>query len=566
MRDARRLALLHFATLLSLSALASGQTLIAEHLGVAAGDTYGSAVAAVGDVDADGTPDWAVGAPTEDLAASDAGLVIVYSGATQAPLHTWRGTVAGERFGGALAGAGDVDGDGHDDVLVGSSGAGWAQVFSGDTGLVLHTLTAGGSGGSFGAAVAGGSDLSGDGVPDLLVGEHKHSGGGLDRGRVHVFNGATGLSLRTHNGTFDFGELGRAVAFLGDLDGDGLAEYAAGAPGTGTSSGESEVCAYDGASGVSLWTDHEDNTAEMYGFALASIADLNGDGVRDLLAGAPQDPGVGCGPCNGKGFVRAVDGLSGGLIYQKDNQSGSFVGYGWSIAVVGDLDGNGFEDFASSRPGTEGCTGFGISIRIRDGETGALLLTVNPPAGADSFGASLAFADVNGDGLEDLLCGSPCSDLNGVSSGAVYAFTAVRRATAYCEAQLNSLGCTPTIGGFGTPSATIAQPFRIKAFQVLNNKNGLLFYGFAPKSTPFLGGTLCVQAPTKRTPVQDSTGNPPPNDCSGFYSYDFNDRIRSGVDPALVAGEEVFAQYWSRDPLSGSTTGLTDALAFYINP
>ena len=75
-----------------------------------------------------------------------------------------------------------------------------------------------------------------------------------------------------------------------------------------------------------------------------------------------------------------------------------------------------------------------------------------------------------------------------------------------------------------------------------------------------------MATPTKRTPLQDSGGNPPPNDCSGVYAYDFNARIQSGVDANLTAGATVFAQYWSRDPGDPYTTGLTDAVSFTIQP
>ena len=78
-----------------------------------------------------------------------------------------------------------------------------------------------------------------------------------------------------------------------------------------------------------------------------------------------------------------------------------------------------------------------------------------------------------------------------------------------------------------------SQPFFIVCQQVINNKSGLLFYGHKAASIPFHGGTLCVQSP-KRTPGLSSGGSPPPNNCTGAFLYDFNARIQSGVDPALV--------------------------------
>ena len=107
----------------------------------------------------------------------------------------------------------------------------------------------------------------------------------------------------------------------------------------------------------------------------------------------------------------------------------------------------------------------------------------------------------------------------------------------------------------------------IAASNVLNQKIGFCFYGLKPRQTPFQGGFMCIVAPTKRTPNQSSNGAAPPaSDCSGAFTFDFNARIQSGVDPQLVAGQEVFAQYWSRDPQDASTTNLTDALALFITP
>jgi len=139
--------------------------------------------------------------------------------------------------------------------------------------------------------------------------------------------------------------------------------------------------------------------------------------------------------------------------------------------------------------------------------------------------------------------------------------------TVYCTAKVNSLGCTPAIGYSGLPDANAGSGFFITATNVLNNKTGLLFYGVdGPSNFSFQGGFLCVKSPTTRTPPQNAAGNPPPDDCSGAYSIDFNVRIASGVDVRLVAGSNVWSQYWSRDPTATFTTNLSDALTFSIFP
>jgi hypothetical protein len=133
----------------------------------------------------------------------------------------------------------------------------------------------------------------------------------------------------------------------------------------------------------------------------------------------------------------------------------------------------------------------------------------------------------------------------------------------YCLAKVSSSGCIPAMGSSGTPSVTDPNPFLATASGVETTKTGLLFYGYAPLNAPFQGGSKCVAAPTKRTGLQDSGGA---GLCGGSYSYDFNARIQSGIDPGLVLGATVYSQYWYRDPGSGSTTGLSDALQFVIEP
>ncbi len=136
----------------------------------------------------------------------------------------------------------------------------------------------------------------------------------------------------------------------------------------------------------------------------------------------------------------------------------------------------------------------------------------------------------------------------------------------YCTGKLSSEGCIPVIGAEGQASATSTEPFLVTASQTIGGKFGLLFYGFQSTEVPFLGGTRCVRTPIQRTPPQVAadTGNP----CGGSYTFDFQSRIQSGIDPGLVPGAIVFCQYWFRDPHdpTGFGTGLTDALRFGIAP
>ncbi len=135
--------------------------------------------------------------------------------------------------------------------------------------------------------------------------------------------------------------------------------------------------------------------------------------------------------------------------------------------------------------------------------------------------------------------------------------------TIYCTGKLSSQGCVPQVGFSGSPSASNPSPFDVNAALVVPGMNGILFYGHGADNTPFQGGILCALPPIVRTSLQVSGGAAV---CSGAYHFDFNALIQSGSDPSLVAGWQVNAQYWFRDPPASFGSGLSDALEFVIQP
>jgi hypothetical protein len=139
----------------------------------------------------------------------------------------------------------------------------------------------------------------------------------------------------------------------------------------------------------------------------------------------------------------------------------------------------------------------------------------------------------------------------------------------YCVPKTNSLGCIPTLTHAGNPSASLTFGFVLQASNLLNNKTGTFFYSLnGPSNLPFSGGFLCVQAPLRRTPVSLTGGTSGGNDCTGTLVRDFNALIASGLDPQLVAGQEVWAQFYSRDPgfAPPNNVNLTEAIDFVILP
>jgi hypothetical protein len=155
----------------------------------------------------------------------------------------------------------------------------------------------------------------------------------------------------------------------------------------------------------------------------------------------------------------------------------------------------------------------------------------------------------------------------------VYVF--VPEPVAYCTAKQNSIGCVPAIDSRGVPSGSAASGFQILCTEVLNNQAGLLFCGTNGRfSSPFMGGTLCVAPPLKRTIATQSYGSPPPaTDCSGIYSLDwsgFAAGLYGGTpSPTLtIPGTVVQCQWWGRDPgfIPPFNTTLSDGLEFIVCP
>ena len=134
----------------------------------------------------------------------------------------------------------------------------------------------------------------------------------------------------------------------------------------------------------------------------------------------------------------------------------------------------------------------------------------------------------------------------------------------YCTAKTNSLGCLPAIGTNGVQPSKSAGNFVVTCTNVLNQKNGLMFWGFGAIANPFQGGTLCVMGPTIRTTNFSSGGAATGNSCTGSYSYPFTTAYLNlwSVSP----GAQIYAQWWMRDPASASTTGLSNAVRFYVCP
>ena len=276
----------------------------------APGDSFGFVSERLGDLDFDGVPELIIGAPANTSGGPLAGRAYVYSGASGELLHAITGE-AEDRLGYGVAAAGDVDADGVQDSLVGGIGTFQAEVpfqgrvlvISGSDHEVIHDVRGAGAFSALGYEVAGVGDLDGDGHDDFAAGAPFTSAGGMaNNGRVRVFSGASGTELWASDGQFEGGFFGIGLSGLQlDVDGDGVREVVAAASGGGPE-GTGVARILGGADGGTLrWVVPEETASSFGWFFVHDAGDVDGDGAHDLYVGDFGDTTL--GPNSGRGYV-----------------------------------------------------------------------------------------------------------------------------------------------------------------------------------------------------------------------------------------------------------------------
>jgi len=446
---------------------------------------FGKAVSNAGDINGDGIDDLIVGAPDIDSAfvlfGSAAGFNAAISTSSLNGANGFRLNDGGGATGRSVSDAGDINGDGIDDLIVGAyyaahggSYSGSSYVLFGSTSTFSATLglsTLNGTNGFrldgvgerdySGKSVSGAGDINGDGIDDIIIGAPEADPNGIaTSGSSYVLFGSTAgfasaFSLSTLDGTNGFridgssvnDFSGRSVSDAGDINGDGIDDLIIGGYGAnsftgagyvlfGSASGFAATLALSSLNGANGFRLDGITEYDSTGQSVSSAGDINGDGINDLVIGAPKSDTTSTGYAYNAGVSYVVFGSTAGfnatLSLSALNGTNGFALEGeqqdWagsSVSGIGDINDDGVDDLLiGAEGGNAGYVVFGSTAGFNatqklsslNGNNG---FRIDTSEGDQGLGSSVSSAgDINGDGFNDLIIGN--RQYGSFSEGAAY--------------------------------------------------------------------------------------------------------------------------------------------------
>lgn len=419
------------------------------HSNVDGNEHFGCSVASAGDVNKDGYSDIIIGSnfASDDGYELALGRVLLYYGSATG-IHATADKILKSQtgfafFGNSVAGAGDINGDGYSDIIVGAPGYGYLIQPLGATGRVFiyygsatglpdtaSTYLEGNQrGGAFGHIVASAGDINGDGYSDVVVnspGYYIYDWNG--EGAVFVYLGSTSGLVTTYANLFTDSKVyggtgfGSSLAGGNDLNGDGYADLVVNQPHDlylaegnpyGPLHSRSRLLMYYGSAvgfaAAPVIIDHSSIPGLNAGSSINNAGDVNGDGYADIIvAGSQYDSAT----STSTGRLLLYHGSPAGLSATAFDMIDSAAREpGMMVACLGDIDGDGYSDLIAGAPTYGPNAGrayvyHGSPDSLRDTPPGTKL--ESPSITIAGFGKSLSYAgDINGDGYADVVIGDP---------------------------------------------------------------------------------------------------------------------------------------------------------------
>jgi hypothetical protein len=440
-------------------------------------------ISSAGDVNGDGFPDVVIGSYNHSDGQTNEGRIYLYlggpTGLSLIPAWTFESDQAGAQLGDKLSGAGDVNGDGYDDVIAGAVGydgtyvdEGKAYLFLGSpaglSGTPAWSATGGQTGASFGSCARGAGDVNGDGYDDVIIGAWLYDTNLTDAGKAFLYlGGPAGLSPTpawTNGGEATGAVFGYFVNAAGDLDHDGYADIVVGSrrfSGNGINK-EGKVYVYHGSpAGPSLaadWTKAGGQAKGEFGAAVGSAGDVNGDGYDDLMVGAFRQSHPDSAEGRAYVFLGGPGGLATTPIWSGEGDQKN-AEFGYHLGA-GDINHDGYSDLVVSAV-TQTVNGLADAGRVYVYHGGASGPSATPAwtydgdqAGQRLGDAVTVLGDIDRDGFADFGAGALYRDNAFVDAGRACVFygcadsltLAVSRA-AERESGLAMVGPNPFIGG-----------------------------------------------------------------------------------------------------------------------
>lgn len=527
------------------TAFTFSQQLLKSKFGEDASSALLPTVAVIGDLDSDGRDDLLVST------LNGVQEVRVLSSATLNPIHQIQAGGPEEFFGYQIKSLGDVNADGHDDfavsapvrpgLLITAAQQGKVRVYSGLDGQLLYTVPAPAPRSNFGESMCRLNDINGDGVGDFAVSAWPAFFTQQGPSRVYLLSGADGSVLMD----IPVDGLGRRIAAAGDLDGDGRDDLLL----TSISSDSlPELTAISSITGSSLYGFRGDYGRSFVGDVVASVGDLDQDGIDDFVLGEPTLPSQGVPIV---GAFRAVSGVDGSPLYLREGLAGSLMN-GVSIEPMGDMTGDGVPDYL---------VGAWRQTTLVSGADGSQIYkTPLLPLGT-IFGEYVAGgADWDGDRVNDFVVGATSLNLEN-PFGSAHLFSGqplIGAGASACSPVPNSAG---RVGRIWAGGSDLVSDNRVVLSAVHLPANQIGFFlssqtvGFRPGAGGSQGNFCLGGSIGRHLQSVQTTGE------AGSLALDMDlTSIPAGTGTqAVLAGQTWYFQAWHQD--SGATSNFTDSLA-----